>query len=60
MDVNDPLYTVGSVELLQSSGTSPTVYFVGGSLYFVHEYVVAPPETSIPVFAHHYNQMMRQ
>ncbi len=35
---NDPFYVGGSVELLQSSGETPTVYFVGGSVYIVHEY----------------------
>lgn len=34
-----PEYSDGSVELLQSSGTDPIVYYADGSSYTVHEYI---------------------
>lgn len=43
---NDPFYVGGSVELLQSSGETPTVYFVGGSVYIVHEYAAGGTTTT--------------
>lgn len=45
--VNDNFYVGGSLELLQSTGTAPTIYYVGGGLYVVHEYS-AGGETTAP------------
>jgi len=43
MNINDPLYVDGSVTLLQTTGTTPTVFYVDGSMYVVHEYVAGEP-----------------
>jgi hypothetical protein len=58
MDINDPLYVDGSVELLQSSGAAPTVFFADGGLYFIHEYVAAGGGGSVPVMMSNYLRMM--
>lgn len=55
MAVNDPKYSDGSLELIQSTGETPTVYFADGSLYIVHEYAVSGGIT-IPIAMHHYKK----
>lgn len=46
MNINTPLFADGSLIFLQSSGTSPTIYFDSG-LYVVHELQGSTPPASV-------------
>jgi len=48
MAVNDPQFSDGSCELIQTSSSAPVVYFADGSCYIVLEYQEAAGGLSIP------------